>query len=74
MPMPRGIRPRGQALLNQFEKMDANHDGILTVQEFVAAHPKMGAAKASTIYKELASLGGTIKKGGVTRDGCSRSL
>jgi Ca2+-binding EF-hand superfamily protein len=54
-------------LRDRFEKMDTNHDGILTVQEFVAAHPKMGEAKATTFYKELATLGGTTTaKSGVT--------
>ena len=52
-------------LRDRFEKMDANHDGILTVQEFVAAHPKIGAAKAGAFYNELATLGGTTTKGGV---------
>ncbi len=58
--------PKKHPLLDRFNKMDANHDGILTVQEFVAAHPKMGEAKASTFYKELVSLSGTATKGGAT--------
>ena len=53
-------------LLNRFHAMDTNHDGILTVQEFVAAHPKMGQAKAATFYNQLANLGGVTTKGGVT--------
>ena len=28
-------------LLERFEKMDTNHDGILTAQEFAAAHPRL---------------------------------
>jgi hypothetical protein len=52
-------------LLERFEKMDANHDGILTAQEFAAAHPKLGAKKAVAFYNELAALGGTTTKGGV---------
>jgi hypothetical protein len=43
-----------------FEKMDTNHDGILTVQEFAAANSKLGAGK------ELATLGGTVQKGEAT--------
>jgi hypothetical protein len=53
-------------LLDRFEKMDANHDGVVTVQEFVAAHPKAGEAKATTVYEGLMTLGGTTTKGGVT--------
>ncbi len=53
-------------LLGVFQKMDTNHDGILTVQEFVAANSQMGEAKATAFYKELASLGGIITKGSVT--------
>ncbi|MGO9446733.1 MAG: hypothetical protein ACLPXB_18450 [Thiobacillaceae bacterium] len=53
-------------LLGGFQKMDANHDGILTVQEFATANPQMGEAKAVAFYKELASLGGVVTKGSVT--------
>lgn len=60
-----GNAAKKHPLRDRFEKMDTNHDGILTVQEFVAAHPKMGEAKAVTFYKELATLGGTTTKGGV---------
>ena len=49
-----------------FEKMDTNHDGILTVQEFAAANSKLGAGKAVAVYKELATLGGTVQKGEAT--------
>ena len=53
-------------LLDVFQRMDANHDGILTVQEFVAANSQMGETKAAAFYKELASLGGMVTKGSVT--------
>ena len=53
-------------LLGVFQKLDANHDGILTVQEFVAANSQMGEAKATAVYKELVSLGGIVTKGSVT--------
>ena len=49
-----------------FEKQDANHDGILTLDEFVAFRAKMGTEKATAIYNKLASLGGTTTKGSVT--------
>jgi Ca2+-binding EF-hand superfamily protein len=53
-------------LLVVFQKMDANHDGILTVQEFVAANSQMGEAKATAVYKELVNLGGVVTKGNAT--------
>jgi Ca2+-binding EF-hand superfamily protein len=53
-------------LLSVFQKMDANHDGILTAQEFVAANSQMGEAKAIAVYKELVNLGGSVTKGSVT--------
>jgi hypothetical protein len=49
-----------------FGKMDTNHDGILTMQEFVAANSRIGAAKATALYKELAAMGGTVQKGRAT--------
>jgi hypothetical protein len=57
--------PKKHPLLERFEAMDANHDGILTIQEFVVAHPKIGEAKAAAFYKGLATLGGTTTKGNV---------
>ncbi len=61
-----GNTPKKHPLLDRFEKMDTNHDGILTVQEFVAAHPKIGEKKATAFYNELVTLSGTTTKGGVT--------
>ncbi len=52
-------------LLQRFEAMDTNHDGILTAAEFEAAHAKLGE-KAAAAYKELAALGGTTTKDGAT--------
>jgi hypothetical protein len=46
--------------------MDANHDGILTEREFVAAHHKTGTAQAAARYEGLAAKGGTTKRSGVT--------
>lgn len=54
------------ALRDRFEKMDTNHNGILTMQEFAAGHPKLDATKAATVYKELVTLGGATTKNGVT--------
>jgi Ca2+-binding EF-hand superfamily protein len=50
----------------RFAKMDANHDGILTQDEFVAAHTKMGDAKAKKAYEEISKVGGTTTKDGAT--------
>ncbi len=62
--------PKKPSLSERFDKMDTNHDGILTEQEFVAfhkaAHEGKGEAKAGTFYKELASLGGTTTKDNIT--------
>ena len=60
-----GNTARKHPLLERFEKMDTNHDGILTAQEFAAAHPRIGQAKANTVYNQLATLGGATTKGGV---------
>jgi Ca2+-binding EF-hand superfamily protein len=59
-----GNTTKKHPLLDRFNMMDVNHDGILTAQEFAAAHPKMGT-KAGTAYNQLATLGGTTTKGGV---------
>ncbi len=58
--------PKKHHWRDRFEKMDTNHDGILTVQEFVAAHPKIGPEKATKFYNDLAALGGTTTKDGAT--------
>lgn len=50
-------------LRDRFEKMDVNHDGILTLAEFVTGHPKMGAQKATQFYQQLVTLGGSTAKG-----------
>ncbi len=52
-------------LLDRFEKLDTNHDGILTAEEFAAAHQKHGD-KAKTVFQALEKLGGTTTKDGVT--------
>ena len=52
-----GNKSTKHPLRDRFESMDTNHDGILTVQEFVAAHPKMGEKKAAAFYAELANSG-----------------
>ena len=52
-------------LSQRFEKMDTNHDGILTEQEFAAAHSKLGN-KATTVFQAMEKLGGTTTKNGVT--------
>ena len=52
-------------LWERFQKMDTNHDGIVTQAEFVAGHPKAGA-KAEKFYNDLIALGGTTTKGGAT--------
>jgi hypothetical protein len=54
-----------QPLSKRFQKMDANHDGILTEAEFVTAHSKLDAAKAQKCYETLAALGGRTTKNGV---------
>ena len=65
MPQPRGGTAKKHPLWERFEQMDTNHDGIVTAQEFAAAHPKLGQAKAGTVFNELATLGGATTKGGV---------
>lgn len=52
-------------LLERFQKMDTNHDGILTEEEFAAAHPKH-SDKAKTAFGEMEKLGGTTTRDGVT--------
>jgi Ca2+-binding EF-hand superfamily protein len=54
------------SLRDYFYKQDANHDGILTLDEFVAFRATMGTEKATSIYNKLASLGGATTKGSVT--------
>jgi len=51
---------------SSFNAMDTNHDGILTQAEFVAAHSNVGATKAAKFYNNLATLGGTTTRNGVT--------
>ncbi len=53
-----GKRPH-VTLKERFDKMDANHDGALSEEEFVAGHPRMGD-KAKDVFKKL---GGTADKG-----------
>jgi hypothetical protein len=48
-----------------FDKMDVNHDGILTEREFVVAHHKKGTAQAAARYEQLAAKGGITKRKGV---------
>jgi hypothetical protein len=49
-----------------FHRMDGNHDGILTMREFVAAHQmKIGVAQAILRYQELAARGGMTRRNGV---------
>ena len=52
------------SLADRFAKMDANHDGILTLQEFVAGHPKLDKEKAEKFYNSLVGLGGSTTKDG----------
>ena len=54
------------SLKDYFQKQDANHNGILTLEEFVAFRPKLGAEKATSFYKQLVAAGGTTTQNGVT--------
>lgn len=53
-----GKRPH-MTLKERFDKMDANHDGALSEEEFVAGHSRMGE-KAKDVFKKM---GGTAEKG-----------
>ncbi len=55
-----------QSLESAFYKMDVNHDGVLTQDEYVAAHQKKGTTQAAAHYKKLAARGGTTTRNGVT--------
>ena len=48
-----------------FQKMDANHDGILTIQEF-RRQLADGRGESRRSLKELVSLGGIVAKGSAT--------
>ena len=48
-----------------FQKQDANHDGILTLEEFVAFRSKMPPEQA-TILQQTRIPGGMTTKDGVT--------
>lgn len=55
------------SLESAFYKMDVNHDGLLTMREFVAAHQKkMGVTQAIVRYKALAARGGITRGNGTT--------
>jgi hypothetical protein len=54
------------SLDSAFHTMDANHDGILTQREFVAAHRNTSTAQAAAHYRSLAAHGGTTTRNGVT--------
>ena len=53
------------SLASEFHKMDVNHDGILTMREFVAHHKRMGMPQAIAHYKELAARGGLTRRNGM---------
>ena len=54
------------SLESAFYKMDVNHDGLLTMREFVAHHKKkMGVPQAIAHYKALAARGGITRRNGV---------
>ena len=55
-----------QSAESAFQKMDANHDGLVTQREFVAAHRKTGTSQAAAQYVQLAARGGTTTRSGVT--------
>ncbi len=52
------------SLASEFYRMDVNHDGILTMREFVAHHKKMGVPQAIAHYKALAARGGITRGNG----------
>jgi hypothetical protein len=55
------------SLESAFHRMDVNHDGLLTMREFVAHHKKkMGVPGAIAHYKALAARGGITRRNGVT--------
>ncbi len=49
-----------------FHRMDANHDGIVTEREFVAAHSNLTTVQAVARYQKLAVRGGITRRYGVT--------
>ncbi|MGA2799684.1 MAG: hypothetical protein ABSE63_19040 [Thermoguttaceae bacterium] len=53
--------PKKDPLLERFEKMDTNHDGIVSLKEFVAVNKEMGK-EAEKRFMELEKLGGSTEK------------
>jgi Ca2+-binding EF-hand superfamily protein len=54
-----GKKPH-MTLKERFDKMDTNHDGTLSQDEFVAGHKRLGEEKAKALF---AKMGGTTDKG-----------